>query len=315
MIINRKIDLKKSIFILLILLFSLWNASAQQDPMFTQYMHNPVSINPAYAGSRGTLNFVAMNRQQWVGLDGAPKTLTISVNSPFLGYNVGIGLSLIYDEIGPTKQTGIYADYAYHLKVTDQIKLSFGLKGGVNIFDYNLYNLRGAQNDELISQNGAGKMYLPNIGIGTYLYSDRFYLGFSIPKMLQNSLSDSGNTLQKANKEERHIFITGGVVVNIAENIKFKPSTTIRMVSGAPVSAEFSAALLLHDRLWVGGMYRLGDSFGGMVKFDVTDQLSLGYSYDLTNSKLQPYNQGTHEVFISYDIAFKNKRVLSPRYF
>lgn len=315
MMIYRKIDLKKGIIILLMLLFNIWNATAQQDPMFTQYMHNPVSINPAYAGSRGTLNFVAMNRQQWVGLDGAPKTLTISVNSPFIGYNVGIGLSLIYDQIGPTKQTGIYADYSYHLKVTDRSKLSFGLKGGVNIFDVNLFNLRGAQNDELILLNGARTMYLPNIGVGTYLYSNRYYLGFSIPKLLQNSLSDYGNTLKAANKENRHIFLTGGFVVDLGESVKFKPSTTIRMVTGSPVSAEFSAALLLQEKLWVGAMYRLGDSFGGMVKFDITDQLSLGYSYDLTNSLLSPYNQGTHEVYISYDVAFRNRKTLSPRYF
>lgn len=315
MMIYRKIDLKKGIVILLMLLFNIWNATAQQDPMFTQYMHNPVSINPAYAGSRGTLNFVALDRMQWVGLEGAPKTLTLSVNSPFLGYNVGIGLSLIYDEVGPTKQTGIYADYAYHLKVSDKSKLSFGIKGGVNIFDVNLYNLRGAQNDELILLNGNRTMYLPNFGVGTYLYSDRYYIGFSIPKLLQNSLSDYGNNLKVANKEDRHIFLTGGFVVDLAENIKFEPSTTFRMVSGAPLSAEFSAALLFQDRIWVGAMYRIGDSFGGMVKFNITDQLSLGYSYDLTNSLLTPYSQGTHEIYISYDVAFKNKKILSPRYF
>jgi len=225
MIIIREFDQKKSVILIFMLLFLVWNASAQQDPMFTQYMHNPVSINPAYAGSRGTMNFVAMHRQQWVGMDGAPKTLSLSVNSPFLNYNVGIGLSLLHDEIGPVKQTGIYADYSYHLKVTTGIKLAFGLKGGVNIYDINLLALQGAQNDDQISMNGYQKMYLPNVGIGTYLYSDRFYVGLSIPKMLQNSLSDAPNTL--ANKEERHYFLTGGFVVNISENIKFKLSNKL----------------------------------------------------------------------------------------
>ncbi len=315
MIRYRKNDLKKGIGILLMLLFTAWNASAQQDPMFTQYMHNPVSINPAYAGSRGTLNMVALNRQQWVGLDGAPKTLTLSVNSPFLSYNVGLGLSLIYDQVGPVKQTGIYVDYAYHLKVTNKTKISFGLKGGVNVYDANLANLVGAQNDEYVLLNGSQKMYLPNFGVGTYLYSDHYYVGFSIPKLLQNSLSDNKNTLQKANKEDRHIFIMGGLVMDLAENIKFMPSTTIRMVSGSPVSAEFTASLIFMDKIMVGGMYRIGDSFGALVKWDVTNQLSLGYSYDMTNSELRPYQQGTHELYISYDVAFKNKKILSPRYF
>ena len=310
-----KLDMKKGTLFTILLLFFFWHASAQQDPMFTQYMHNPVSINPAYAGSRGTLNLVAMHRQQWVGIDGAPKTLTLSVNSPFLNYNVGVGLSLIYEEIGPIKQTGIYADYAYHLKMTNTIKLSFGMKGGVNMYDINLLNLRGGENDDHVALYGYRKLYLPNFGIGSYLYSDRFYFGFSIPKMLQNSLIPEANNLQLENKESRHIFIMGGFVTDIAENIKFKPSSTIRIVSGSPVSAEFSAAFLFQEQLWLGAMYRLGDSFGGMVKFDISPQLSFGYSYDLTNSALRPYNQGTHEIYISYDFAFRNRKILSPRYF
>ena len=305
----------KPFLILLFLLGIFTSVSAQQDPMFTQYMHNPVSINPAYAGSNGTLNFTAMHRQQWVGMDGAPKTLALSINSPFTGYNIGVGLSLLYDEIGPVKQTGIYADYSYHLKVTEGVKLSFGLKGGINMYDINLLDLRRSQSEDNVILNGAQKMYLPNVGVGAYLYSNRFYLGLSVPKMLQNSLSDDPNNLKALNKEERHYFFTGGFVVDLAENIRFKPSTTIRVVNGAPASVELSAAILLHDRIWFGGMYRLDDSVGAMVKINVTNQLSLGYSYDMTQSRLNSYNQGTHEVYVSYDIAFQNKKILSPRFF
>lgn len=313
MIKNKNAGRMKISLIILFLLGIVVNVSAQQDPMFTQYMHNPISINPAYAGSRGTLNVVAMHRQQWVGLDGAPKTLALSINSPFIKYNVGIGLSLLYDQYGPVKQTGIYADYAYHLKVSEKVKLAFGMKGGFNMYDINLMNLQGSQNEDQILLSGVRKMFLPNFGIGSYLYSDRFYLGLSIPKMLQNSLSDNSNTL--INKEERHYFFMGGMVMDVVENIRFKPSFTLRMVSGAPVSAEFTGALLLHDKLWVGGMYRVADALGGLVKFDVTNQLSIGYSYDMTLSLLRHYNQGTHEIYISYDIAFRNKKILSPRFF
>jgi type IX secretion system PorP/SprF family membrane protein len=315
MTITTKIGLKKSTFLIAFFLFVAWDALAQQDPMFTMYMHNPVAINPAYAGSRGTLNMVAMHRQQWVGLDGAPKTLTLSVNSPFIRYNVGVGLSLIQDQIGPVKQTGLYADYAYHLKITSGTKLAFGIKGGVNMYDVNLLNLIGAQRDDHLILYGARKMFLPNFGVGSYLYSDRFYLGFSIPKMLQNSLTDDENTLRYINREERHLFITGGFMVDVAENIKFKPSTTIRAVSGAPVSAEFTGSVLLHERFWLGAMYRLRESLGGLIKYNLTDQLSVGYSYDLTLSALKAYNFGTHEIYISYDVAFTNKKILSPRYF
>lgn len=296
--------------IILFLIGIVGSLSAQQDPMFTQYMHNPVSINPAYAGSRGTLNAVVLNRQQWVGIEGAPNTMTISINGPFIAYNVGIGISLIYDQIDPTRQVGFYTDYAYHLKVTDKVKFSMGLKAGFNMFDVNTYILRGALEE---SDPTVERMYLPNFGIGGYLYSDRFYLGLSVPKMLQNSLSDNKNTL--LNKEERHYFLTGGYVFDISENVRFKPSFTFRMVEGAPLSSELSAAVLLHDRLWLGGMYRHQDALGGMIRFDITNQLGMGYSYDTTLSRLGNYNQGTHEVFVSYDIAYRNKKILSPRFF
>ena len=313
MINNVNAKRMKIILVFLFLLGIVGSVSAQQDPLFTQYMHNPVSINPAYAGSSGTLNFTAMHRQQWVGIDGAPKTLTLSINSPFLGYNVGVGFSLIHDQLGPVKQTGLYLDYSYNLKVTEKVKLAFGMKGGFNMYDINLQNLIREYNEDGVIMFGTTKMYLPNFGIGTYLYSDRFYLGLSIPKMLQNSLSDNSNTLQ--NKEERHYFFTGGIVLDVSENIRFKPSLTLRMVNGAPLSSEFTGAILLHDRLWLGAMYRLGDSVGAMVKFNVTNQFSLGYSYDMTQSRLRNDNQGTHEVYVSYDIAFRNKKILSPRFF
>jgi type IX secretion system PorP/SprF family membrane protein len=315
MTLNRKFDLSKSILFLFLLLIGIGRASAQQDPMFTQYMHNPVSINPAYAGSRGTLNLVTMHRQQWVGIDGAPKTLTFSINSPFIKYNVGIGLSVVHDEIGPIKQTGIYADYSYHIKISEKTKLAFGLKGGMNFYNANLTNLLGAQNDDHLMTYGMHRLYLPNFGVGSYLYSDRYYIGFSIPKIIQNILAENKKTHDYSSKEQRHIFFTGGIVLDISESIKFKPSTTIRIVSGAPVSTELSASVLLQDKLWLGLMYRFGDSFGALVKFDISKQLSAGYSYDLTRSGLRPYNHGTHEIYISYDITFKNIKILSPRYF
>lgn len=307
---NQKCKGIKIRFVILFLFVMAGVASAQQDPMFTQYMHNPVSINPAYAGSRGTLNAVVLNRQQWVGMEGAPNTMTISINSPFIAYNVGIGLSLIYDRIDPTRQVGVYTDYAYHLKISEKVKFAMGLKAGFNMYDVNTLILRGAQYE---SDPTVERMYLPNFGVGSYLYSDRFYLGLSVPKMLQNSLSDNENTL--LNKEERHYFLTGGYVFDVNENVRFKPSFTFRKVKGAPLSSELSAAFLLHSRLWLGGMYRYLDALGGMIRFDITNQLGMGYSYDKTLSRLGNYNQGTHEIFVSYDIAYRNKKVLSPRFF
>jgi len=310
---NRKERRLKIKLIFAFLFGLLVNAMAQQDPMFTQYMHNPVSINPAYAGSRGTLNIVSLHRQQWIGIDGAPKTLALSINTPFLLYNVGVGLSVLYDALGPSRQIGMYADYAYHLKVTDRTKLAFGLKGGINIYEIDLTDALREEEDDLLALYGYKKLYRPNFGIGSYLYNERYYVGFSIPKLLQNSLTEDNNNV--VNREERHLFVTGGVVLDVSENIKFKPSAIVRMVKGAPVSSELNASFLLHDRLWLGGMYRFRSAAGALVKFDITRQLSLGYSFDYTFNELGNYNQGTHEAFISYDVVLKSRKVLSPRYF
>lgn len=309
---NRKIT-----YIILFLIVCLGrNASAQQDPMFTQYMHNPVTINPAYAGSRGALNFVAMHRQQWVGIEGAPKTLVFSVNSPFINYNVGLGLSIIQDEIGPLKITGISTAYSYNLRISPKLKLAFGLNGGANMYVFDIMGSRGSEKETDMLADAYFKKVLPNFGVGSFLYSDRFYAGLSIPKMIKNSISDDPNNNQILNKEERHFFFIGGVVLDVSENIKFKPSTTVRIVVGSPVSAELSAAFLLHNKLWLGSMFRYGDSVGALAKFDLTDDLSVGYSFDYTMSDLRKYNNnGTHEVFFSFDIAIHNKKTLSPRYF
>lgn len=288
---------------------------AQQDPMYTQYLNNMVSVNPAYAGSRGTFNVLALNRIQWVGIEGAPQTMTLSINSPFNKYKVGLGFNLIYDVIGPLKQTGLYADYAYHLKINRNTKLAFGLKGGFNLFDANLTGLLGADHDNHVALYGDRKMFLPNFGVGTYLYSDHYYLGLSVPKLLTNSLTEDENTLQYVNEEERHYFLMGGLLMDVSDYIRFKPSFMTRVVSGSPASIELTGTFIFFDTFWLGGMYRFGDSVGGFVQFQISPQIKLGYAYDLTQSKLRNYNNGTHEVLVSYDLAFSRKKILSPRFF
>ena len=199
------------------------------------------------------------------------------------------------------------------MKIKNKTKLALGLKGGISIIEKDLNNLIHYNEDDYLAMNGYQKLYLPNFGLGTYLYSDRYYLGLSIPKLLQNSLSDNSNTL--VSKEKRHYFVTGGVVFDMTENIKFKPSTTLRIVKGSPVSTELSLAVLLQERLWFGAMYRLGDALGALVKIDLSKELSIGYSYDYTLSKLGVYSQGTHEIYISFDFVRKGRKILSPRYF
>lgn len=301
--------------IISLLLFIGLNSYGQQDPMFTQYMNNPVLINPAYAGSLGALNFNGIFRKQWVGIDWQPTTTSLSVNSPFWQYQIGVGFTFIHDKIGPLSQTGIYLDYAYHLDLDNGARFSMGLKSGFNYYQKDLRNLTTHEYDPWVASSPVNTKFLFNSGVGFYYVAEKFYAGLSVPKLLRNSLSDLENTYEIIGKEERHYFLTGGALFDVNTILKFKPTAMLRVVNGAPFSVDVTATLIVYERLWAGLMYRFGDAVGFHARFEVSDGLQIGYSYDLTNSRLKVYNAGTHEIFFSYTIQQKGQRILSPRYF
>lgn len=308
-----KQQLLKHIVLFLVMLASLKSFS-QQDPIFTQYMNNPVLINPAYAGTFGNLNVNGIFRKQWVGVEWQPTTTSISVTSPFLDFTTGVGFTFMYDDIGPLSQTGIYADYAYHLDF-DNAQLSLGLKAGFNYYVKDLQGLTMNDYDWWVSLSPLTTKFLFNTGVGAFYYTDKYYLGFSIPKLIRNSLAENENTYELVGREERHLFFTGGAIFDINPIVKFKPTAMFRMVNGAPFSIDLTATAILYERVWAGFTYRLGDALGAHFRMTVTEGLQLGYSYDYNNSRLSSYNSGTHEIFISYTIRQRTGRILSPRYF
>lgn len=299
--------------VLLTITLGYFNSMAQQDPMYTHYMFNTLSINPAYAGSREALNVSGLLRAQWVGIKGAPMTQTAYIHSPIFNYSMGLGLSVVNDKIGPINQTVIYGDYSYTVKLTETQKLSFGLKGGFNYMTGSLTSLETIQsNDQAFNQDVSSRL-LPNFGFGVYYHSDYWYLGASTPKLIENKIVQ--NTDLKASKEQRHYFIIGGAVINLGDAFKFKPSTCIKMTQGAPLAWDVSGMIMFREKLWLGGAYRWDDSFSFILQIQATDQLSIGYSYDINTSNLRKYNYGSHEIYISYDFVFKRDRIMSPRYF
>lgn len=300
---------------LLWLLITL-NSYAQQEPLFTQYMSNPGVINPAYAGSSGNINVNGIFRKQWLGMDWSPTTTTLSINSPFKEYEVGLGFTFINDQIGPMQQTGIYFDYARHLLLSKNHNLSLGLKTGFNFCDINLIDLISNEYDPQIALNPDYSVFLPNFGIGIFYYTNNFFAGFSVPKLVRNSIKDNENTLELIGREERHYFLTTGFLINVAESvIRLKPSVMARVVNGAPASLEINATAIFYERIWFGATYRFGDAVAAFAKLKVNEQLHVGYAYDMNNSRLKNFNSGTHEIFLSYDFSYKNRRILSPRYF
>ena len=297
----------------LMLCASFNRANAQQDPMFTQYMFNTLALNPAYAGSADIFTVMALSRHQWVGLEGAPTTQTFVLHTPLKNQNIGLGFSVIHDKIGPVQQTGFYGDFAYRLKTGKESRLAFGLKFGGNYFTADLSSLQTIDDDPA-NVNVSGE-FLPNAGFGLYWSSKKFYLGASAPKLLQNEIGEVNTVSGLVGEEERHYYLIGGMVFNLSEDLKFKPSFMARAVEGAPLSIDVTASFLLREKLWVGVMYRLQDSFGAILQYQISEQLRAGYAYDMTTSRLGEYNSGTHEIMLNYDLRFTKGRTISPRYF
>lgn len=285
--------------------------SAQQDPQFTQYMYNTVTFNPAYAGSNNTLNFNLLYRTQWVGLDGSPETLVFSANSP-VGANTALGLSVVNDRIGPAEELNATVDFSYTLAFNNNIKFAFGIKAGFQSLqiDYtklDTYNPTDAQFQENVSQGA------PQIGVGGYLYTDNWYLGVSVPNMLNTEHYDQIAVSTAA--ERQHFFMIAGYVFQLNKNLKFKPATLVKIVSGAPIGLDVSANFLFHEKLTLGASYRLESSVSALAAFQISNGLMIGYAYDFDTTELASYNSGSHEIFLKFEIFNKIRGKVSPRFF
>ncbi|MBX7050765.1 MAG: type IX secretion system membrane protein PorP/SprF [Flavobacteriales bacterium] len=288
--------------------------SAQQDPMYTMYMFNTLSVNPAYAGSADRLTAVALHRSQWVNFKGAPTTQTFTVHAPLKKENISIGGSIVNDAHGPVKQTGFYLDASYRIFMGSR-RLAFGLKAGTNLFSANLIDLNPYdENDNTFNTNIQSKM-LPNFGFGAMYYSRRFYVGASIPKLLQNKLIDGEIPDFVNNKEKQHAFLIAGAVFDLSYYTKFKPTVLIKAVNGAPLGAEVTAQFLFYEKLWAGVMYRWQDAAGVLLQYEINNRFKIGYAYDYTLSDIRKYSDGSHEVMLGFDLIKGFPGDVSPRYF
>lgn len=301
------------------LIMASFNIKAQQAPMYTHYMNNTLIVNPAYAGSRDALTVTAINRMQWVDFDGAPVTQSITMHSPLPNENMGLGLSVLNDKIGPVKTTSFVLDYAFRFKLTEFSKMSLGLSVGANLFQANLSSLQLDVQNDMVFLNDINNHLTPEVGFGAYYSRERFYAGFSIPNLLETSYSEisQDNAPSLIGKEQRHYFFIAGALFHLAENLDFKPTSYIKVTAGAPIEADVTASFIIQKRFLLGAMFRTGDAFGGLIGFDITEQLHLGYSYDWSYGlQTSKYNKGSHEILLRYDFLCLNKKQIhSPRYF
>lgn len=295
----------------LALSFLSTETSAQQDPQYTQYMYNTMSVNPGYAGQREVLSISGLHRAQWVGIDGAPRTQSLVVHAPLRNEKIGLGLSVVNDALGPANETYVDGNFSYTIRLNDyDTRLSFGLKGGFHILETN-WSEGAFQNPDAAFQQDLS-LFSPIIGAGLYLHSESWYVGASIPNFITTKHYDDFQ--ESLSKERLHYYLIGGVVFNAGENLKLKPAFLLKAVSGAPLIVDLSANALISEKFTLGLAYRWDDSFSGLAGFQLSDSLFIGYAYDLTATDLNNYNSGTHEIMLRFELQPLG-RLLSPRFF
>jgi type IX secretion system PorP/SprF family membrane protein len=291
---------------------------AQQDSQFTQYMYNTINVNPAYAGTRGVLSVFALHRTQWVGLDGAPVTNTASINSPISGSNIGLGVSIINDKIGPSNENNIAVDFSYSINTSDIFKLSFGLKATANLLNIDFTRLNRNDLNDYAFDTNVDNMFSPNIGVGVYLHSDDTYVGISAPNVLETKHFDryaSNIANSHVAKEKINYYLIAGHVFDLSGSVKFKPALLTKMTLGAPLQVDVSGNFLINEKFTAGVAYRWSAAVSAMVGFQATDSWFIGYGYDMETTKLANYNSGTHEIFLRYELFNKFDKLINPCFF
>jgi type IX secretion system PorP/SprF family membrane protein len=298
--------------LVLVFMFFSTVGFAQQDTQFTQYMYNDITINPAYAGSRGVMSIFGLYRTQWVGLDGAPETSSFSVNTPIRYSDLGVGVSLVNDKIGPTNENTLSGDLSYTIPTSEDFNLSFGLKLTANLFNLDVNKLRQEDQGDPQFQDLNNK-FSPNIGAGVYWHSDNAYLGFSVPSFIQtNRYNDKDVSIYK---DKITYYLMGGYVFDIDPDIKFKPAVLTKVVNGSPLQVDLSANFMFDEKFVAGLAYRWSAAVSVMAGFQVSEGMYIGYAYDKETTKLTNYNSGSHEIFLRYELFNRYSRVASPRFF
>lgn len=307
-----------------LLMLALWGAAsqAQQDAQYTQYMYNTMSVNPAYAGSRGQLSMAALYRSQWAGLDGAPETFTLNFHSPIRESRIGYGVSVVHDNIGDgvVQETYLDAAVSYTIDVSQSAKLSFGLKAGGSLLSLDFSGLLNFD-QEPVDQENIDNQFAPNFGVGVYYHSDRFYAGLSAPNLLETEYFDNdaqdSNEIQFLSTERINLYFITGYVFDLNYNLKLKPALLTKAVSGAPLQVDLSATFLYNEKFSFGAAYRWDAAVSGLIGFQLSEQLMLGLAYDRETTALggTQFNDGTFEIFLRWELVKTFQGMVSPRFF
>lgn len=305
----------KNLVLIITTFVCAFSLKAQQEAMFTHYAFNTLTINPGYAGSRAAMTATLLHRSQWVGFEGAPHTQTLTVHTPIGKYDMGVGLSVANDKIGPINNTSVYVDYAYKIPLTAGV-LSAGIKGGVDIMQARLTGLAATDADDASIYNNIQNRTMPNFGLGAYYSLDKYYVGLSSPRILQNKI-DVVNSTTGRSKEQMHFYLVGGAMFDLSERLQAKPMGLLKVTAAAAPQFDLTGLFVLDKRFEIGAAYRTGDSFGVLFGINFENHLRAGYSFDWsTGVATGSTNGGSHEIMLRYDFIMKSqKKIITPRYF
>ncbi len=303
----------KKIVICLFVLIGSAKTYAQQDPLYSQYMQNPLLINPAYSGTYNMMSATFMTRMQWVGLAGAPTTNSLSAHTAFANNRLGGGVILVNDRFGINNNTEAHGTLAYKLRFSDDDDhvLSFGMQASMVNYNYNYSDvkLKNEEDPNFILGNKVATE--PNFGAGIFYRSEKFFAGLSAPKILNSEFAD-GNL--SVGQYRRHFFATAGYLLDLT-SVQFKPSVLVKYVDGAPISADINASFLLKEKLWLGASLRNLNSTVFMAQFQLSDMFRLGYSLDLPLNNVIKATYGSHEIMLNMDLKLLQSHDIGLRYF
>lgn len=312
--------MKKLVLSLALTLATVVGLRAQQDAQYTQYMYNTITVNPAYAGSRGVLSIAGLHRSQWIGLDGAPRTQTLNVHSP-VSERVGLGLSIVNDEIGngTSQETFFDGVFSYTIPLSRERKLSFGVKAGGHLLNID-FNKLANYNQEAAGTGlvNIDQKFSPNFGAGVYYHTNAFYVGLSVPNFLTTQHFDDSESSASFLAEERlNFYLITAYVFDLNQRLKFKPALLTKAVSGAPLQVDVSANFLLNDKFTLGAAYRWDAAVSALFGFQISEKFLIGLAYDRETTELgsQRFNDGSFEVLLRYEFLSRNRRAITPRFF
>lgn len=311
--------MKKRLVLIFWMAVAALGLQAQQEPMYSQYMFNHLNLNPAYAGKDGYFSSALLFRQQWMGIEGAPTTQNLVLHGPSANDRHGFGMSLYNDKIGITNNTSVGLSYAFRIHLGKKARLALGLSGQMTNYRANFGSVRtGSDIDPTVGTDPSFSgnqvnLWVPNAGAGLFFHTQRFYLGASAPRLIEQSLANKGTSSEAV--QARHFFFTTGVMLGAEEaSVKFRPSILAKFQSAGGPQFDFNAHFLFIDRFWLGASFRTEDAIVLMAEWNILQWLRIGYAYDYVNSDLSTYTSGSHEFMLGVDLNFK-KAMVSPRYF